>query len=320
MNRYWPLAIVLVLECAVDSRVANAQDPLTCVALNQATPTVRAEGVAEQVSDLLVLCTGGTPVSTGAAIPAYDMQLTFNAKVTPRIIGTDGQSSEALLLLDEPLFDSQFPCEQTSGVCQSVGNGTGSGYYGGDASTNRNVFQGLRNAGTTLLWKSVPFDPPGTGQYRVFRFTNLRLDATSLSGGATDLGTTDISITGTGGTIPVAGVLTLGTASPSLTAAVRNGGNDTAVASGATVSVLAAASMARVAILRFAGGFPGADKARTAAVYIDADTSPPPSIRTCPESATARRPVSTTRPSGRMEPGGTSPPRDWPIRGPAIWR
>ena len=56
MNRYWLLAIVL--GCAVDCRVADAQDPLMCVALNQSTPTVRVEGVAEQVSDLLVLCTG----------------------------------------------------------------------------------------------------------------------------------------------------------------------------------------------------------------------------------------------------------------------
>jgi hypothetical protein len=276
MNRYWLPATVLVLGCALDCRVANAQDPVACVALNQSTPTVRAEGLAEQVSDLLVLCTGGTPVATGAAIPAYDMQLTFNAPVTSRIIGSDGQSSEALLLVDEPLSTAQFPCEQTSGVCQSVGNGTGTGYYGGDASTNRNVFQGILSAGTTLLWKSVPFDPPGTGQYRVFRFTNLRLDATSLTGGATGLGTTDISVTGTGGTISVdGGVLTLGTVSPSLTAVVRDGGNNTTVATGAAVSVAAAASVARVATLRFVSGFPGADKARTAANYIDADTSPP---------------------------------------------
>src|ERR1035438_4843485 len=108
MNRYWLLSIVVVLGCAVDCRVANAQDPLTCVALNQSTPTVRAEGVVEQVSDLLVLCTGGTPVSTGAAIPAFDMQLTFNAPVTSRIIGTDGQSSEALLLLDERSEDRRL--------------------------------------------------------------------------------------------------------------------------------------------------------------------------------------------------------------------
>src|ERR1035441_4760007 len=98
MKRYWLFAIVL--WCAVECRVADAQDALMCGVLNQSTPTVRAEGVAEQVSDLLVLCTGGTPVSTGAAIPAYDVQLTFNAPVTSRIIGTDGQSSEALLLMD----------------------------------------------------------------------------------------------------------------------------------------------------------------------------------------------------------------------------
>ncbi len=278
MNRYW--LFVVLLGCAVDCRVADAQGALTCVALNQSTPTARAEGVAELVSDLLVLCTGGTPVSSGAAIPAFDMTLTFNAKVSSRIIGTDGQSSEALLLMDEPLAGSQFPCEQPAGVCQSVGNATGTGYYGGDPATNRNVFQGMRGAGTTLLWKSIPFDPPGTDQYRVFRFTNLRLDATSLTGGATELGTTGITITGTAGTsatIPVAsGALTLGTVSPSLTAAVRDAGNGANSPSGVTVSVATAASMARVATLHFAGGFPEADKARTVAAFIDADTSPPP--------------------------------------------
>src|ERR1035438_7254194 len=280
MNRYWLLAIVL--GCAVDCRVADAQSAAACAAYSFSPAAVRAEGVTELVGDLLVLCSGGTPVSTGAVIPAYDITLTFNAPVTSRIIGSDGQSSEALLLLDEPISTAQFPCEQASGVCQSVGNGTGTGYYGGDASTNRNVFQGLQSAGTTLLFKSIPLDPPGTdpsgnGLYRFFRIKNVRLDATSLTGGATDLGTISISITGTGGTIPVDnGVLTLGTASPSLTAVVRDAGDKNTVAAGATVGVGAAATVARVATLSFVGGFPGADMARTAATYIDADTSPPP--------------------------------------------
>src|ERR1022692_2061256 len=280
MNRYWLLAIVL--GCAVDCRVADAQSAAACAAYSFSPAAVRAEGVTELVGDLLVLCSGGTPVSTGAAIPAYDIQLTFNAPVTSRIIGSDGQSSEALLLVDEPQPTAQFPCEQASGVCQSVGNGTGTGYYGGDASTNRNVFQGLQTAGTTLLWKAVPFDPPGTdssgnGLYRFFRITNVRLDATSLKGGATDLGTVSISITGAGGAVSVDnGASTLGTASPSLTAVVRDAGDKNTVATGASVSVVAAATVARVATLSFAGGFLGADKARTAATYIDADTSPPP--------------------------------------------
>src|ERR1035438_5847152 len=315
MNRYWLLAIVL--GCAVDWHVAAAQDAVACAAYSFSPATVRAEGVTELVGDILMWCVGGTPVSTGTVIPAYDIQLTFNAPVTSRIIGSDGQSSEALLLVDEPDPTAQFPCEQASGVCQSVGNGTGTGYYGGDASTNRNVFQGLQTAGNTLLWKAVPLDPPGTdssgnglyrffriknvrldatsltrgapdlgtitlritgnGLYRFFRIKNVRLDATSLTGGATDLGTISISITGTVGTIPVDnGVLTLGTASPSLTAVVRDAGDKNTVAAGATVGVGAAATVARVATLSFVGGFPGADMARTAATYIDADTSPPP--------------------------------------------
>src|ERR1035438_5656743 len=239
MNRYWLLAIVL--GCAVDCRVAAAQDAVACAAFSFSPTTVRAEGVTELMGDLLLLCAGVTPVSTGAVIPAYDITLTFNAPVSSRIIGSDGQSSEALLLVDEPDPTAQFPCEQASGVCQSIGNGTGTGYYGGDASTNRNVFQGLQTAGNTLLWKAVPLDPPGTdssgnGLYRFFRIKNVRLDATSLTGGATDLGTISISITGTVGTIPVDnGVLTLGTASPSLTAVVRDAGDKNTVAAGATV-------------------------------------------------------------------------------------
>jgi len=47
MNRYWLL--LLLLGCAVDCRVAAAQDPLVCAALTLYSPTVRAEGVAEQI-------------------------------------------------------------------------------------------------------------------------------------------------------------------------------------------------------------------------------------------------------------------------------
>ena len=279
MNRYWLL--MLLLGCAVDCRVADAQDALTCVAFQQSNPISRAESVAELVSDLIVYCSGGTPASSGAAIPAYDITLTFNANVTSRLIGSDGQSTEALLLIDGPSPGSQFPCEQPTGVCQSVGNGTGGGYYGGDSATNRNVFQGVRGTGTTTLtWKSIPFDPPGTGQYRTFQFTNLRLDATSPAAVAAGLGTTSISLTGTAGasaTIPVVNdALPLSLVSPSLTAVVRDAGNTTDSSSGVTVTVAAAATMTPVATLRFTEGFAGADRARTAATFVDVDTSPPP--------------------------------------------
>ena len=269
MIRYWSL--LLLVGCALNCRLADAQGPISCFAWNEYTPSVRAEGVTELVSDLLLICTGGTPVSPGAAIPAMDLKITFNANVTSRIIGSDGQSSEALLIVDEPMPDVQFPCEKPTGVCPGLGNGTGTGYYGADASTNRNVFQGIVGTGTTLQWTSVPFDLPGDGQYRFYRFTNIRLDATSLTGGATELDALSISLTGPGGDIPVdGGTIPLGITTPSLTAVVRNADDTSDAASGVTVGVASASVKGRVATLSFTSGFPGADKTRTDARYIAA--------------------------------------------------
>src|SRR5450755_3094140 len=204
MNRY--LLLLTLLGGAMNCRAAAAPDPLTCVAFRAYSPTVRAEGLAELVADVLIYCNGGTPVALGATVPAFDIKLSFNASVTSKILGTDGKSSEALLLLDEPDSGAQFPCEATDGVCHGEGNGQGYGnaagdYYGGGTiglGNNRNIFQGVVGPANTLLWAAIPFDPPGAAalQSRIFRLTNLRLDPTSLSGGAGDLKLTGISMKG----------------------------------------------------------------------------------------------------------------------------
>ena len=54
MNRYWLLAIVL--GCALDCRVANAQGAAACAAYSFSPTMVRAEGVTELMGDLLLLC------------------------------------------------------------------------------------------------------------------------------------------------------------------------------------------------------------------------------------------------------------------------
>jgi hypothetical protein len=284
MTRY--VLLFLLLGGAVDCRLANAQGPFTCgVDTNQFLPTVRAEGLAELVGDVFVTCIGGTPVSAGAPIPAYDMTLSFNAKVTSRILGTDGVTSysEALVLLDEPSANGQYPCEQTNGVCQGHGNSNLNNYYG-VGPLNRNIFQGVVGAGNTLVWKAIPVDPLGDTGRISFRFTNIRLDATSLTGGATDLTMTSIRINNTTNpavTIPAPtfnldGSIVVASAQPSLTATVRDAANAVTSASAVTLPVSAAVNQARVATLRFAGTFFEADKARTAAPYSDADSSPTP--------------------------------------------
>src|SRR5436309_4516402 len=283
MNRR--LLLFPLLMGAVFCPLAQAAAP-TCRVFNWSSPApiVRAEGVTELVSDVYMVCTGGTPVGAGAAIPSYDIRLSFNANVTSRILGIDGVSSEALLLLDEPAASpapgAQFPGDQPSGVCPGFGNGAGLGasYYG--ASANRNVFQGLVGPAKELVWKSIPFDPPGTGQVRTFRFTNIRLDATSLASGIADLKALHVTLTGPA-TIPVTsnspdGSSVVGTAQTSLIATVRDAANGGDSAGALPVPVDSAASLARVATLRFAGAFAGADKPRTATPYVDADTSPKP--------------------------------------------
>src|SRR5450432_335854 len=286
MNRSFP--ILLLLGGALGCRLANAQGPIACsLDPNQFQPKARAEGLAELVGDVLINCTGGPATSAGAAIPAYDMTLTFNAKVTSRIMGTDKVAgwSEALVLLDEPIVGVQYACEQPNGVC--TGTEPVSGDYYGDGSAanpgpNRNVFQGAVGAGNTLVFKSIPVDPldvppPSLSKIR-FRFTDIRLDATSLPAGTTDLKMTSMSITGPAGTIPVTipdGSNVLATAQASLTATVRDAANANVSSSGVTLPVAAAVNLARVATLRFAATFAGAEMARTTA-YSDADSSPTP--------------------------------------------
>jgi len=291
MNR--TLLTFLLLGAAVDCRLANAQP--TCTAERETYTTVRAEGVAELVSDIFVFCTGGTPVGLRAPIPAFDIKLTFNTNVTSRIVGTDGISSEAMLLLDEPAAGPQFPCDTASGVCPGSGDGTGNfsgaNYYGAGsgAGNNRNIFQGVVGVGSarnTLLWKAIPFDPASDGDVRIFRFTNLRLDATSLTAGAADLKMTSITMTGPTGTIPITsinesdgsisadGSIVAATAQTSLTATVLTANGQSS--GGVTLPVGTAVAAQRMATLRFAGAFAGADKARTAAIYSDGDTSPLP--------------------------------------------
>jgi hypothetical protein len=52
------LALALV---ALVSIPASAQQQLSCFAQAAGNPTIRAEGVAELVGDIIISCSGGTP-------------------------------------------------------------------------------------------------------------------------------------------------------------------------------------------------------------------------------------------------------------------
>jgi hypothetical protein len=309
--RHLSLWTALLLAAPASTLIAQTGTipPFTCAPSAKAVP-VRAEGTTELVADVVISCTGGIPfISDGPPITPTDIQLTFNANVTSRIIGAAG-ASESLLLLDEPKPGAQFPCDSRTGVCAGIGNGLGTGYYGNGPQTltapnNRNMFQGLVNAVTqltkgspqTITWPSVPVDPPGQGT-RTFRFTNLRLDATSVSSGPLMVST--IRFTTANAPIPLlAANLPIVVAVPqaSLVATVRDAASASVASLGVSVPVsLNGATLTRYATLRFAGTFGGADKPRTTAAFINPDVSPAPATQNVPGAA-------FTSESGFFNPG-----------------
>jgi len=226
--RKWLLAFAVVaLLFGLGSSTANAQvlGAFTCNAT--ASPNIiRNEGVAELVGDLILQCTGGTPMQAGQQIPNSNVQVSLNTNLTSRIVQTLGNISEALLLIDEP-FPNEDACPgSTTGgdsctgstlvtpnvnqpthqlaclanndtncaiVSNGVGIGLNSSYSGvvGPAGTGNhyNVFQGFQSGISAVSWNGVPIDAPGTAGTRTIRITNIRANACISGAGGTFLPT-----------------------------------------------------------------------------------------------------------------------------------
>lgn len=195
-------AFLLMAVLVLVTGIASAQStPLQCVANSGTTPPVRAEGVAEEVGQVIITCTGGTSTTPyGAAIPTFNVQIFLSTNVTSRLLGhTQSIDSEALLLIDEPAPANQL-------VASSVPNttivpATGSGQYYGGFPGRPNVFVGQVVGTNSIAWLNVPFDPPGTTSNRVIRLANVRANANQLGVSSTLIPTSInmfISISGTG--------------------------------------------------------------------------------------------------------------------------
>lgn len=190
--------------------------PLSCVAQSAGTPSIRAEGVAELVGDIIVTCNGGNPVASNRALPQLNIQVFSqpSINITSRVLTSGGnliEFTEALLFIDEPTPANQRPCGSAgyphsitpatvqtviSGVCGAHAgspNSNGIGTYDpnvaapslsdGNASytTYRgNVYQARRAGNNSLLWQGIPFDPPGSLTSRILRITNVRVNASQL--------------------------------------------------------------------------------------------------------------------------------------------
>ena len=225
--------------------------PFTCSVQNTVTPQLRQEGFTEQTGDILIVCTGGTPIPVGNSIPTIDITVFYNVPaVTSRLLASNG-SSEAALLIDEP--DAGLPTAETGYgpslpqlVCPSATQGAGPngcpewvGTVGGatgvpvqtsptSGQPGANVFQGVVS-GATVTFFGIPVLPPVTAGFsRVYRITNVRVNANGAGGGAAGgPGQVNASISTSGATSlgltnpnPIVGFI-----SPSLSTKVSNAGS-----------------------------------------------------------------------------------------------
>ncbi|HXA52472.1 MAG TPA: hypothetical protein VNV86_19280, partial [Candidatus Acidoferrum sp.] len=287
--------------------VTAAPGALACFTNVSVTPTLRAEGNTEQVGDITLSCSSESPLAVVGAIPTTNITVALNTAVTSRLLPVNGgpSISEALLLIDEPQsglpFDrSIFPpgvaygagapqtvcptplqgCTEYAAVVTSVG----SQFPGGQiaVATNSptpvgqipipgyNVFQGVVS-GNSVTFFGIPVLPPVPAAIRrVFRITNLRADAAS--------------ITSSPNVVPViAAISTTGTAPLSLSNPTPTVGF---VQPGVTATATPALSLAQcsnvtrssVSLLSFAEGFGTAFKPRVAAqsnnLYATQATAP----------------------------------------------
>ena len=112
--RKWLLAFAVVALLLGTGISVQAQNGLqnqgtTACTVTAATPLIRAEGFTEQVGDIVITCSGGTPTQSGQQIGLSDVRVGLNTNITSRINPTDGDPasaaaggppSEALLILD----------------------------------------------------------------------------------------------------------------------------------------------------------------------------------------------------------------------------
>ncbi len=169
---------------------APAVPEFLCFATAGLPGFVRAEGITEQMGDLILNCTGGTPTPAGKPIPEYTITLTLNTDITSRHLTEAPELSEALLTIDEPFpavpsppppFSSppepfqppEILCTPLGSTCEETGTGGTPSPY----QTQPNVFVGKQAGVNSIQWK-VPIDP--TVGTQVIRMKNVRANVSQL--------------------------------------------------------------------------------------------------------------------------------------------
>jgi hypothetical protein len=129
-------------------------------------------------------------------IATVNFQIFLNSTVTSRLVSSTTGVSEALLLIDEPgsglpgdgPLRPQKLCLTPTTVCPAfvstaAAAGTGAPFATTDGTTPApNVYQGIVS-GSSVTFLGIPILAPTTTGSRVFRITNIRINAIPLAGG-----------------------------------------------------------------------------------------------------------------------------------------
>jgi hypothetical protein len=145
-------ALLLLAVLVFATGFASAQ-ALNCTLNGGAPPLLRAEGVAEEIGQAFITCTGGT---VGNVQPVNIRLFTNGYNITSKLLNST--TSEAALLIDDPIPGTQV-----------VGTNL---FFASPVSGNP----------TAIEWNNILFNPPGTGT-RVLRFVNIRVNAAKATGG-----------------------------------------------------------------------------------------------------------------------------------------
>ena len=140
------------LLLTASSAIAQVGGVFECWSSTPTIPFIRAEGLAENVGDAVVTCSGGIPGVHSSA----DLTITGTTAFTSRLVSPPSLLTEAVLLIDDPASPS------------AVGS---------------NLIQGEQVAANQITFKNIPIVLPGAGKF-TWRVKNLRVDATGASGAA----------------------------------------------------------------------------------------------------------------------------------------
>uniref|UniRef100_Q01VT3 Conserved repeat domain n=1 Tax=Solibacter usitatus (strain Ellin6076) TaxID=234267 RepID=Q01VT3_SOLUE len=244
------VSLIGVAESAV-AQIGPGDRAFQCSTNVTVTPNIRGEGYTEPVGDVTLTCTGGIAPALGSVIPQISITLYYNTAVTSRLLPVSGGSngiSEALLLIDEPgsglpspapNFGTMAPqnlcATPLQGCVEYVSQAAGTNVLvatdapqGTSATTNgKNVFRGIVSTNSVTFF-GIPALDPGPEGTRVFRMTNIRVNAIPLARGSESQAspvTAAIAISGSRSVILSNATPTVGFVSTGLTAGVNASAN-----------------------------------------------------------------------------------------------